>query len=128
MCDTGASYFSRFSLEKSSKKVRFFKGFRNLNRYRTANPSAYRAKILLSVPASNLFIFSRCRIITISGIAVAAISNGHKLIKSQPGLRIIAKIKTSGKEIEAQIDARETYRHIKTTTTHIATANEAQIV
>ena len=55
-------------------------------------------------------------------------SNGHKLIKSQPGLRIIAKIKTSGKEIEAQIDAKDTYRHIKTTTTHIATANEAQIV
>jgi hypothetical protein len=65
---------------------------------------------------------------TISGIAVAAISNGHKLIKSQPGLRIIAKIKTSGKEIEAQIDAKDTYRHTKTTTTHITTANEAQIV
>ena len=65
---------------------------------------------------------------TINGIAVAAISNGHKLIKSQPGLRIIAKSKTSGKVTEAAMDARETYRHIKTTTIHIAIAKKAQIV
>lgn len=65
---------------------------------------------------------------TISGIAVAAISNGHKLIKSQPGFRTIARIKTMGKVTEAAMDARETYRHIKTATTHIAKANKAQIV
>ncbi len=65
---------------------------------------------------------------TISGIAVAAISNGHRFAKFQPDVRIIAKIKTSGKVTEAPIDARDTYRHIKTSTTHIATANEAQIV
>lgn len=65
---------------------------------------------------------------TISGIAVAAISNGHRLTKSQPGVRIIAKIRTRGKVTEAAIDASETYRHIKTTTAHTATANEAQIV
>ncbi len=85
-------------------------------------------KILLSVPASSLFMFSRCRIITISGIAVAAMSSGHRFTKSQLGVRIIAKIKTSGKVTEAPIDAKDTYRHIKTTTTHIATENEAQIV
>ncbi len=65
---------------------------------------------------------------TISGIAVAATSKGQRLNKSQLCLRIIAKIKTSGKLTEAAMDANDTYRHIKTSTTHIATANEAQIV
>jgi len=65
---------------------------------------------------------------TISGMAVAAISNGHKLAKSQPGLKIIARIRTTGKATEAAIDASETYRHIKTTTAHVAMANNAQIV
>ena len=65
---------------------------------------------------------------TISGIAVAAISRGHRLTKSQLGVKIIAIIKTSGKVTEAAMDARETYRHIKTTTIHIAKANKAQIV
>ena len=45
---------------------------------------------------------------TISGIAVAAISNGHKLPKSQPGVKIIARVKTSEKITDAVIDARET--------------------
>ena len=65
---------------------------------------------------------------TISGITVAAISKGHKLPKSQPGVRIIARIRTRGKVIEAAIDASETYRHIKTTTAQVAMANNAQIV
>lgn len=65
---------------------------------------------------------------TISGIAVAAISNGHRLIKSQPGLSAIAKIRTRGKAIEAAIEANETYRHIKATAAHVARASVAQIV
>ena len=65
---------------------------------------------------------------TITGIATAAVSSGHSVPKSQSAFRIIDKIKTRGKAIEAEMDARETYRHIKTTTTHIAMANEAQIV
>jgi hypothetical protein len=89
---------------------------------------AYRLKALLSVPAISLFIFSRCRIITINGIAVAAINNGQRLMKLQPGIMIIAKVNTRAKEIEATIEAKETYRHIKTTTAHIARANTAQIV
>jgi len=66
--------------------------------------------------------------ITINGIAAAAISNGHRLTKSQLGLKIIAKISNRGKATEAVIEANETYRHIKTTTAHIAMVNEAQIV
>jgi len=66
--------------------------------------------------------------ITINGIALAVMSNGHRLTKSQSGLRIIAKSNMIGKAIEATIEAKETYRHIKTTTAHIARANEAQIV
>lgn len=85
-------------------------------------------KTLLSVPVISLFIFSRCRIMTIRGIAVAAISNGHRLIKSQLGFRIIIKNNNRGKATEAVIEANETYRHIKTTTAHIAMANEAQTV
>ncbi len=65
---------------------------------------------------------------TISGIAVAAISNGHRLIKSQPGLIAIAKIRTRGKAMEAAIEANETYRHIKATAAHTAKASAAQIV
>jgi len=65
---------------------------------------------------------------TISGIAIAIVSNGQRLTKSQPELKIIARIRTRGKVIEAAIEASETYRHIKTTAAHTAIANEAQIV
>ena len=66
--------------------------------------------------------------ITITGIATAAISNGHKLTNSQSGVIMIAKINMRGKEIEAIIEANETYRHTKTTAAHIIMANKAQIV
>ena len=84
--------------------------------------------ILLSVPAISLFIFPRWRIITIRGIKVAAISKGHRLPKSQVGVRVIVKIKTIGNATEAVIEASEIYRHIKTTTTHTAKLSSEQIV
>jgi hypothetical protein len=65
---------------------------------------------------------------TIIGIAIAAASNGHKLAKFQPGMRIVARIRTTGKAIEAAIEASETYRHTSATTTHIVMAASAQIV
>ena len=65
---------------------------------------------------------------TITGIATDVISIGHKPPSSQSGVRIIATIKTRGKVTEAAIDARETYRQIKTTTTHTTAANKTQIV
>jgi len=83
---------------------------------------------LLSVPAINRFMFSRWRTITISGITVATISNGHKLAKSQPGVSTVTSIKARGKAIEAAIEARDTYRHIKTTTAQTTKASGAQIV
>ena len=88
----------------------------------------YLLKILLSVPARSLFMFSRCRMMTVRGMAVAVMSSGHRPAKFQSGVKRIAKIRTSGNVIEAASDARETYRQIKTTTTHIATAHKAQIV
>ena len=65
---------------------------------------------------------------TITGIATAAISTGHRLAKAQSGVEIIAAIKTSGKVNEAAIDASETYRQIKTNTIHTPAANKTQIV
>ena len=65
---------------------------------------------------------------TISGIATAAMSNGHKLAKFQGGVSNIARSRTRGKTTEAAIEASETYRHIKTVTTHTAKANKEQIV
>ena len=88
----------------------------------------YLLKILLSVCVISLFMFSRCRIMTTSGIAVAAITNGHRLAKSQPGVSTIAKTRTRGKAIEAAIQASEIYRHIKATAAHITKTNAAQIV
>jgi hypothetical protein len=85
-------------------------------------------KILLSVPAISLFIFSRWRTITIIGITTAAISSGHKLAKFQAGVSTIIKTNARGKATEAMMEASEIYRHNKTTTTHIKKAAEAQIV
>lgn len=85
-------------------------------------------EILFSVPAINLFIFSRCRRITISGMAVAVVSNGHKSAKFQAGVRIMARMNAAGKVIEAAIEAREIYRHIRTTAVHTAKAIKEQIV
>ncbi len=65
---------------------------------------------------------------TISGIAVAAVSNGHRLAKSQPGLNAIVNIKATGKATEAVIEASEIYRHIKVTAAHTAKVAMAQIV
>lgn len=66
--------------------------------------------------------------ITISGIAIAAVSSGHRLVKFQSGLSIIANINVIGKVTEATIEASEMYRHIKTVTTHTAKATTEQIV
>ena len=38
----------------------------------------YRVKILLSVPVMSLFIFCRCRMMTIIGMAVVIISKGQR--------------------------------------------------
>ena len=65
---------------------------------------------------------------TISGIAMDVISIGQRLAKGQSGMKIIAKNKTSGKVTEAAIEARETYRQIKTNTNHTPAANKTQIV
>ncbi len=88
----------------------------------------YLVKILLSVPARSLFMFSLCRTTTISGIAVAAISNGQRLAKFQVGVMIIARANMTGKATEAAIEASEIYRDHTTTRTHIARETEAQIV
>ena len=63
-----------------------------------------------------------------SGIAVAVTSKGQRPDKSQFCFNITAKIKTTGKLTEAIIDANETYRHVKTTISHIEIAIKAQIV
>ena len=65
---------------------------------------------------------------TITGIATAMINIGQRLLKSQPGVSIIATIKTRGIVTEAVIDARETYRQIRTTTIHVTAKNKAQTV
>lgn len=66
--------------------------------------------------------------ITISGIAVAAVSSGHRSVKSQPGLSMIAKTNAMGKVIEAAIEASEMCRHIRTVITHTANAKTEQTV
>jgi hypothetical protein len=60
---------------------------------------------LFSVPAIILFIFSLWRTITISGIAIAAVSNGQRFVKSQAGFSIIAKLSVTKKATEAAIEA-----------------------
>ena len=62
------------------------------------------------------------------GIAAAAVSKGHRIAKSQFGVKIIAKIKMAGKAIEAIIEASEIYRHTKATIAHIAKLGNEQIV
>ena len=82
----------------------------------------------VSVPAIRRFMFSRWRMITINEIAVAATSKGQSVPTFQPGMMIIATIKTSGKATEATMEASEMYRHIKTSTAQTAKAMTAQIV
>ena len=65
---------------------------------------------------------------TISGIAIAAISSGQRLLKFHAGSRLTAKIKTMGNAIDAAIEASDTYRHAIRTTAHTAKATAAQIV
>ena len=89
---------------------------------------AYFLKTLLSVPAIRRFIFSRWRTSTIIGIAMAAVSSGHRFAKSQAGVKTIIRIKAAGKAMEAVIEASETYRVARTTTTQSAKANAAAIV
>lgn len=90
--------------------------------------AAYLVKTLLSVPAISRFIFSRWRTITITGITIAAISNGQRPAKFQLGVSIIIRVSVSGKEMEAMIEASEIYLHSKTTISHINKAAAAQIV
>lgn len=66
--------------------------------------------------------------ITVIGIAVAAISNGQRSANSQAGIDLIATINVTGKAIAAVIEASDTYRHIRTTTAHIITAAKAHAV
>jgi len=66
--------------------------------------------------------------ITIKGIAIAAVSRGHRLVKSQSGLSMMAKSNIMGKVIEAVIEAREMYRHMRTVITHAANAKTEQTV
>ena len=56
------------------------------------------------MPESSLFIFSRWRIITISGIAIEAITKGQRDAKCQLCLSEIAKNKNIGNATEAMID------------------------
>ena len=62
-------------------------------------------KALLSVPEIILFIFSLWRTITITGIAIAAMNNGHKSAKLQWGVRAITEANVRGKATEAVIEA-----------------------
>lgn len=66
--------------------------------------------------------------ITIKGIAMAAMNSGHSLVKSQLGLRMIARTNIRGKVIEAVIEASEMYRHIATVITQTASAKTEQAV
>ncbi|GAG92416.1 unnamed protein product [marine sediment metagenome] len=81
-----------------------------------------------SASYQNKFLGFFKRTITITGIAIAAASNGHRLAKFQSGVRTIAKISATGKAIEAAIEASEIYLHSKTTAAHIPKASAAQIV
>lgn len=63
-----------------------------------------------------------------TGIATAVINIGHRPANSQFGFRIMAVIKARIKVIEAAMDARETYRQIKTTAIHTPNATKTQIV
>ena len=64
--------------------------------------------------------------ITITGIATDGISKGQRTENSQSDCKKIIMISATGKEIEATIEANETYRQIETIITHIATAINAQ--
>ena len=66
--------------------------------------------------------------ITIKGIAMAAMNSGQSLVKSQLGLRMIARTNIRGKVIEAVIEASEMYRHIATVITQTASAKTEQAV
>ena len=65
---------------------------------------------------------------TISGIAIAAMSSGQRSAKFHARTRLTAKTKTIGNAMDEVMEASETYRHIKTIGTHIANAAAAQIV
>ena len=73
-------------------------------------------------------MFVLWRVITITGIAAAVITKGHKDVKSQFGFIAISTIKVPGKNKEAIIDAKEIYRQTKTRATHIVMVTKAQIV
>ena len=65
---------------------------------------------------------------TIKGIAVAAMSSGQRLIKFQLDIASIAIKRARGKEIEAMIDARETYLNVSTNAIQTVIAIIAQSV
>ena len=65
---------------------------------------------------------------TISGIKTATASRGHRFVNRQFFAIIMAAVSVIGKAAEATIEARETYRHIKTTTSQVTIAKAAQIV
>ena len=92
------------------------------------NQPDLRPDILFSVPAISRLMFSLWRIMTIIGIATAAVSSGQRLAKFHSGLRAIAKISTRGKTTEAAIEPSEIYRQISTTTSQTRKAITAQMV
>ncbi len=73
-------------------------------------------------------MFALWRAITIIGITIAAISNGHRFANCQCGTRMIVNINTMGKVTEAAIEASEIYLDSKTTATQTAEAITAEIV
>jgi hypothetical protein len=65
---------------------------------------------------------------TIKGIAVAAMSSGQRSVKFQLDIADIAIKRETGKEIEAMIDARETYLSVSTSAIQTVMAIKAQNV
>ena len=84
-------------------------------------------RTLSSVPAISLFIFSRWRVITNTGIIVAAMSKGHKSANCQCELNIMARTSEIGKMTAPIIEASDIYRVIRTTAAHIIKVKAAQI-
>jgi predicted lipoprotein len=65
---------------------------------------------------------------TMIGITVDATNSGQRPEKSHLSNPAIRAVNMTGNVIAAEIEASETYRHIRTTTNHTISAKTAQIV
>jgi len=81
---------------------------------------------LCSWPLIILMTFSRCLIVTIRGIIIAATKRGQRFWNCQVLFSIVIVVSAIGNEMEAMIDASEMYRQMNTEDIQHAIAISAQ--